>query len=51
MATNGRTTFSEAVAPGHQDATMDQLDHNMGSEDHPLRCRGYPGKESPGWKR
>lgn len=25
--------------------------HNMGSEDHPLWCRGYPGKESPGWER
>lgn len=23
--------------------------HNMGTEDHPMYCRGYPGKESPGY--
>lgn len=25
--------------------------HNLGDEDHPLYCRGYAGKESPGWER
>ncbi len=25
--------------------------HNVGTEDNPLWCRGYPGKESPGWER
>lgn len=23
--------------------------HNMGTESHPLYCRGYPGKDSPGY--
>lgn len=25
--------------------------HTVGTEDNSLRCRGYPGKESPSWER
>lgn len=24
--------------------------HNVGTEEHPLWCRGYPGDSSPGWE-
>ncbi len=58
VATSWQTTpTGDPICPKHGTVMRKRerqgdvwFSHNMGTEDHPLSCRGYAGKESPGWE-